>query len=297
MKLEHPLKPSRKILPKVCTLWNRLKNGSDIATKVIKSNWFNLPMTARLPQGYVCHRILYLSLIQISKLMSVFQFRNGDTLDTWRNRTNKRNGSFQSQMFELFHSVLMPAIDSTGSDSMHTLVSPLWSPTVMPCESVTLNSSSDPKTSVTVIPGTVPRYSKRSRLNRSKKYRKGVSVDVIPEALKPTGMTPKRKGGYISKLSPLNRTLMCRLPMGVHTLKGAKSCDKARNHSCRRCGRYTSYYCLGCHLYYCDSVIKDNGLLEDAEGHLKGDHVFINADGKIFEATCFTVAHQHFYCG
>ena len=45
INLDLPLKPSNKLLPKVCSLWNRLKNGSYVVTMIIRSNCFPLPTT------------------------------------------------------------------------------------------------------------------------------------------------------------------------------------------------------------------------------------------------------------
>ena len=67
MDLQLPLKPSRRLLPYICTLWNRMKNGSDMATQTMRSGWFPLPLSARLPMGYVCQRILYLVFFSIMK--------------------------------------------------------------------------------------------------------------------------------------------------------------------------------------------------------------------------------------
>ena len=52
-KLPIPLKCSNKVLPKLASLWNRSKNGSDVATGVMRGAWYPLPIGARSPQALV----------------------------------------------------------------------------------------------------------------------------------------------------------------------------------------------------------------------------------------------------
>ena len=138
-------------------------------------------------------------------------------------------------------------------------------------------------------------------------------INHVKQELVSPGSTPKRKrtvmneqGRTTSKLKAIQRVKQCRLPLGVHCLTGDNSNTKARNWVCKRCGSYTSYYCLGCHLYFCDSVVKHPSSIEDTEGHFRNDHVFMkaivspegdkNIKEKRFEATCFVIAHEHLYC-
>ena len=320
MNLDLPLKPSDKLLPKVCSLWNRLKNGSDVATKIIRSNWFPLPTTSRLPQGWVCHRILYLTLFQIIKIKTVFGYRFGEPIDTWRNRLNKRNGSFQKSVYSIALKVIIPRIKNISMS--------------VPQGSAVPNSNSFPSTAqrannsleeqspndvniqqpFSIISENDVRYSRRlSRHSSRTPPRKGVMINHVKQELVSTGFTPKRKrtvtnahGRADPKLTAIQRVRQCRLPLGVHCLTGDNSDRKARNWVCKRCGSYTSFYCLGCHLYFCDSVVKNTISIEDKEGHFRNDHVFMKArvspDGdenvkeKRFEATCFVIAHEHLYC-
>ena len=114
MDLDLPVRPSKKVLPYLCTLWNRLKNGSDTATQLIRSSWFPLPHPSRSPMGYVCQRLIFLSIFQVMRLQSVFDVQPLDTLDGWRKRFNKNQGSFKEGIYSLSTDVIIPMIETTS---------------------------------------------------------------------------------------------------------------------------------------------------------------------------------------
>ena len=323
MRLQLPLKPSKRIIPKVCSLWNRVKNGSDVATQIIRMNWFPLPCTSRLPQGYVCHRLLYLTFFQIVKIKSIFGFETGDSVDVWRDRTNKRIGSFQKALYSLSSSIITPMLQSGWESRLIGNERSLYvprnlSPMMWDVGRQGTITESESHTSISIpltpIPSSEKRYSRRLTDNTNRTPpRKGVVLNRVKRELIETGSTPKRRRKLSrgtprpkKKLSPLERVQQCKLPLGVHCLKNDGSNIKARNWVCKRCNRYTSYYCLGCHQHFCDTVVSDAELIRNSEGHMRSDHVYIKAcispdsdmkkKEKMFEATCFIIAHQHLYC-
>ena len=128
-------------------------------------------------------------------------------------------------------------------------------------------------------------------------------INRMNQALIPTGLTTKRNRKNIEvgqrssvKMTPFTRVIECRLPLGVHCLKDDDTKKKARNCKFIRCGKYISYYCLGCHQHFCDVVVSDTSLLEDCEGHFKNDFVFMEANFHRDSGPCFVVAHQHLFC-
>ena len=82
----------------------------EIATKTIRSNWFLLPLTCRLPKGYVSHRILYLCLYQIVKINAIMQYKCDESVDTWRRRTNTNIESFQYKIYSLIVEAIIPLL-------------------------------------------------------------------------------------------------------------------------------------------------------------------------------------------
>ena len=71
---ELPLLTSRRVLPLTASLWNRSKNGSDIATGLIRGAWFPLPTPARTPAALAVQRILYLMQINVLKTATIVAF-------------------------------------------------------------------------------------------------------------------------------------------------------------------------------------------------------------------------------
>ena len=317
MNLNLPLKPSRKLLPYICTLWNRMKNGSDMATQTMRSGWFPLPLSSRLPMAYVSQRIFYLILFSIMKLESVFGFKEGDSLDSWRKRTNKKNGSFRTYVGRLSSEVIIPIISSMqidermkdsrafvharGDNSANKV-----SPNSEPSEDSTVPMSSTSLGNERVL---------RTTRNR-------MVIEEVSDSVAITGLTPMKlsKSANSKKLSIIERVKKCTVPMGVHCIDihGKKKVTTM----CRRCQRPTSFFCMGCHMYFCPSSTS-KGLPENVDEAFKINCSHITAklgervtnesvgkkevDGKVkytqkkrkkdvhmmFEASCFVIAHQH----
>ena len=76
------------------SIYNRLKNCSNITIDTIMGTWFPLPNEARIPQWYVCQRIIYLMAYQVIKLGSIVTIKGDETVDILRNQHTTINRSF-----------------------------------------------------------------------------------------------------------------------------------------------------------------------------------------------------------
>jgi hypothetical protein len=307
MSMNLPVKPSKKVLPHLCTLWNRIKNGSDTATQVCRSGWFPLPTPARVPSAYVCHRLFFLSFFQILRIASVFQVTETDSLDSWRKRTNKSQGSFREGVFHLSINVIMPLIDVINETNQlnHSIA-----------VSSLLTMPNPNQGEVSFMNGETPRRSLRFVRQTSVPW----SVKVIPklrQSLMKTGFTPKKI--YKNRASGSNEHLIkkrlarCTVPMGV-TLSNAYG--KKKYSVCRLCGRQTSNFCLGCHMYFCNKVYSTNTTdtfhlykVHIGKDKVRGTvHKTVRAGQvkrkqetseidvyKTFHASCYAISHQRFF--
>ena len=108
-KKDLPLLTSRKVVPAIASLWNRSKNGSDVATGMIRSAWFPLPTTARTPAALAVQRILYLIQINILKIVTLVTFGD-ENIDDFRRKTNRINGSFRTYGLKLREICIVPRL-------------------------------------------------------------------------------------------------------------------------------------------------------------------------------------------
>ena len=108
-KKDLPLLTSRKVVPAIASLWNRSKNGSDVATGMIRSAWFPLPTSARTPAALVVQRILYLIQINILKIVTLVTFGD-ENIDDFRRKTNRINGSFRTYGLKLRKICIVPRL-------------------------------------------------------------------------------------------------------------------------------------------------------------------------------------------
>ena len=113
-KLELPLLTSIKYKPLLPSIWNRCKNGSDVATGMIRGSWYALPIPARTPQALIVQRIIFLVNINIMKIGNAISYKGSsempEDIDKFRNRTNKLVGSYRGFILELRRKCLVPAL-------------------------------------------------------------------------------------------------------------------------------------------------------------------------------------------
>ena len=88
------------------------------------------------------------------------------------------------------------------------------------------------------------------RGTRSSMRKEVVRLEDTNPNLRLTGNTPpKRKSG---KVEGRNRSLLCETPF--FTIACKKDGTKMRGFQCGICSRRTTFYCLGCHQYFCNNV-------------------------------------------
>ena len=318
MDLQLPLKPSRRLLPYICTLWNRMKNGSDMATQTMRSGWFPLPLSARLPMGYVCQRILYLIFFSIMKTESVFGFKECDGLDSWRKRSNKKHGSFRTYVGRLSSEVIIPIIQSIQYEQSIKSSRAFVHAGAIDCIHNVSSSTESPQYISNLSTPQTPQDNRRVlRTTRARSV-----IEEVSESASITGYTPMKltTSAKSKKLPIIERVRICKLPFGVHCVD--MDGKKKVTTQCRRCHRYTSFFCMGCHMYFCSSSTSKQ-LPDSADEAFQstcseisvkfGERVTNESigktekDGKVkytqkkrkkevvmtFEASCFFIAHQH----
>jgi hypothetical protein len=224
-KLTLPLKPSKRIVPLIASSWNRSKNGSDIATACIRRSWFDLPPEARTPQAYVVHRMLYLSLYNIKKIAAIFNKRSGETMDKWRKRTNKSQGSFKIFVYYIQQQVVKCRLNEHKNLARMT-TTPRTPSHPSQSQSATFQVSSRTNSSTLSTP---------------------IRVRVAPEH-EVTNRTPKRRVTSSTNSFDVGARIKgCR----GHLVKICTSSGNKKTRSCYRCKTSTSFQCSGCHLYFC----------------------------------------------
>ena len=300
-KLQLPLLSSRQVLPVPAALWNRSKNGSDVATGMIRGAWFPLPAAARTPGGLVVQRILYLIQINILKIGSILLYSKEADIDKFRKKTNKINGSFRTFGLKLRNSCISARLMDISNRK--TIASS--QARVQDEEDTSHSKSHNATASVT------PHVNRRTL--RSNNMLQTYQIDNPSSIIKITGLTPTSRSSKDSK-----KRAPCRMPMLVPL------CDdlgKAKNgKACALCSRRTKFWCIGCHQFFCNDVQKNpNMYKKEIDDSIKGaeDLVSVNLghttkwrkvetqDGTIkrrpiqetsganFKFTCHVRAHLH----
>ena len=110
-----PLTTSRRCLPVLASLWNRSKNGSDVATGIMRSIWYSLPTQSRNPPALVVQRIMFLITINIMKIATFLSFKKKDgrfeEIDHFRNRSNKIYGSHRAFLLHVRKKCIVPMLE------------------------------------------------------------------------------------------------------------------------------------------------------------------------------------------
>ena len=233
---ELPLLTSRRVLPVTASLWNRSKNGSDIATGMIRGVWFPLPTPARTPAALAIQRALNLIQINVLKVASIVAFKN-ENIDDFRQKTNKINGSFRTFGLRLRQISIVPRLKGikTFRDNQASLI---------------LNGINIDVSGVEVTAQT----GRRSLRNRTRFH-----ISKPAQTIQETGTTPSN---FVCKESEAaKRRKQCTMPILVAL------CDKdgkpATGRKCDICERRTKFWCLGCHRHFCNDSQKDSSKFRD----------------------------------
>ena len=120
-----PLTTSKRCIPTIASLWNRSKNGSDVATSIMRGSWYPLPTSSRTPSALVVQRILFLTTINIMKIANFLTFKNQDgefeEIDKFRNRTNKIFGSHRAFLLHVRKRCIVPMMRSEEARTQYAL--------------------------------------------------------------------------------------------------------------------------------------------------------------------------------
>ena len=287
------LTSSKRCIPLLASIWNRSKNGSDVATGMMRAAWYPLPNTARTPSALVVQRILFLVMINIMRI-ATFLTINGKgsdfNIDQFRNRSNKMFGSHRSFLLHLRNKCISPLIKNLKK--RQTVIS-------FNVQMETRNSESAPSP----IEDSSPR---RTRANA-----KTMTILNVKDSLKVTSTTPPTKKGNSAEIE--KRILTCTNPCVASLVTKGKKCV--------RCNKVTRFMCLGCHQHFCMTVSDAANIDSDApkilhdeaetfevhlgkrkakiqlneltpQGNRKRKVVMQDVKIKMY-ATCFHIAHRH----
>ena len=198
-KEETPLLTSRRVLPVTAALWNKSKNGSDVATGMIRGAWFPIPTGTVTPVALVIQRILYLMEINIMRISSLSVY-NDEDIDSYRQRTNKMSGSFRGFLLKLREICITPNLNLIKKQK-YTAACLVESS--LPCGQS--NSTSFNRVSVS------PKQKAKSL--RSNTNLKVYEIHDPCESVMNTGRTPSNKRCKLDEAA--KRRKECKLPMQV----------------------------------------------------------------------------------
>ena len=288
------LTSSKRCIPLVASIWNRSKNGSDVATGMMRAAWYPLPNTARTPCALVVQRILFLVMINIMRIatfLTIDENASDLNLDQFRNRTNKMCGSHRSFLLHLRNKCFCPLIKKAKTLETGILHN---------VQTAMLNIQSTPSP-----PQDTP------TIRRTRSNTKTTKILNVEESLKVTTNTPPTKKGNSDEVE--KRILSCTNPCVASLISKGKKCV--------RCKKVTKFMCLGCHQHFCmtvsDAAHIDNNaptILRDeaeafdvhlgkrkakiqlneltAQGNRKRKVVMQDVRIKM-HATCYNIAHRH----
>ena len=109
-----PLLSSKRCIPSLASLWSRSKNGSDVATGIMRGSWYSLPSNSTPPPALVTQRILFLININMIKLATFLTFKNGngtyEDIDKFRDRSNQIFGSHRAFLLHVRKRCILPLL-------------------------------------------------------------------------------------------------------------------------------------------------------------------------------------------
>jgi len=103
---EFPLPPTRKVLPMQVGFWNTFKGAADVATRVVSANDAPMPHGADVatPQSIVAKRIIMLGVANLHRALQLLSSRSSaaefDSVRAFRNANNKRR-SFHRTLLQV----------------------------------------------------------------------------------------------------------------------------------------------------------------------------------------------------
>ena len=238
-KLDLPLLSSKKCIPLLPSLWNRCKNGSDVATGMIRGSWYSLPTPARTPQALVVQRILFLITINIMKVGNAISYKQStetrEDIDKFRTRTNKLIGSYRGFILQVRKKCLVPALrrEQVKKGNAHDYARRFDSE---------IQFTPTRATNLTVHMDVEPRRT-RSSLHKDIVHLKDSNPNI-----RITGETPPQKKS--GQIEGQNRRVLCNVPF--FTFLCGKDGKQLNGKVCGICKRKTTFYCMGCHQYFCN---------------------------------------------
>ena len=238
-----PLSTSKRCIPTIASLWNRSKNGSDVATGIMRGSWYPLPTASRTPSALVVQRILFLTTINIMKIATFLTFKNQDgefeDIDKFRNRTNKIFGSHRAFLLHVRKRCIVPMMRSEEARTQYAL------------DHVNNDSIPNP---TTPMPHNCESEDNEPCRRQTRSISKTTYIPEVHESLQITGTTPSTRNKNIEDLD--TRVLNCSNPCLARTTGNGKKCI--------RCKRITKMFCLGCHQHMCMTVAKDADINKQA---------------------------------
>ena len=291
-----PLRTSKMCIPTIASTWNRSKNGSDVATGIMRDSWYPLPVGCRTPSAVVIQRIIFLISINIMKIATFLTFKNDrdgfESIDQFRTRSKKMFGSHRAFLLHMRKKCIIPMMEQ----ELHKLheARNVILPTQEPITPT--RDEDNPKECSRIITRATART---------------VHIPIINDPYQITNTTPTSRANNTSKIE--NRVLHCQNPHIVRIIGEGKKCI--------RCKRKTKTFCLGCHQFMCVTVARNDDIDVDCATRFQDNPSAINfclgqkktriqlkactSNGKrkrkevvkdinlSIQATCYNVIHRH----
>ena len=295
-KQNMPLLTSKRCIPSIAALWNRTKNGSDVATGIIRGCWYPLPHGSRNPPALVVQRIIFLVLINIMKIATFLSFEedndNFEDVDKFRNKSNRMFGSHRAFLLHVRRKCLVPMINKEIRRTSCVQ------------EEIFNESIQTPE----ALHNATPRPPAGAQTRSKAKIR---HITDINDNLKITDTTPTSRNKNIDDHE--QRILNCISPCLAKVVGKGKKCV--------RCKKTTKTFCLGCHQYMCMHVTEEQNVEQNIPERFKEDATEYNVylgkrkskvqlneltpngtrrrkttrkDIKVrIQATCYNIVHNH----
>jgi len=232
-----PLLPSKKIVPFIVAMWNRLKNGSDVLTRMMNNFKFSIPVRSKRPQAAAAQRIFYLSQLQVLNICCMFPKHPIDhykTVDGFRNATNWQVRSVRSFALRLRSEYFIPQLQRCQREM-----------TTAHAAAASSGGSREP--------------SDDGNQSNDEEAPRGVELEVLDDPDfahgNVTGGTPLRGFDKAVADGKVNeRVRKCEHPVQVTRVKRKGIFHVPHRQQCVMCQRKTSNYCLGCHMHFCNNL-------------------------------------------
>ena len=226
------------------------------------------------------------------KVYSLLLVQEGESIDQFRNRINRKNVSFSQFILMIRKRIIIPILRKCEMEEpgSYRLVIDEYVQLEQSTRTTTNRRSTSTELSTSIA--MAPRWLRSNNTHNIKK---------VCYKAKPLRKTPQR----YKESSVIARIRECNLPMGLTAKTKSK---RQQGVTCANCGRLTTDFCLGCRVYYCTTVPLKGGktILNNFFG-INANEIKLGFDSKSrrkllsderkdeqkYVCSCFSLAHVH----